>query len=399
MKGLFLKRMAVCLCAAGVELAAVGFPGVAMGASVAGGSSDEDGNYYWGRQQVGYTNESGEIVYMPLENYGQNANALERILGTDDQVTLVIPEGETVYLDEVVDIGSNTTIIATGARIVQKKAGDGILKHEVDGYDYDAVKNVKIKGGHWYSEDNSLAATTFRFIHGKNIRIEDVEIDTNYAGHGITLVACKNVVVDGCRILAFNNSTKSFDSVEEALQIDVAAPNTAPNAGGGKYVKGQICKDITVKNCTLRGSRGLSANISKKYPEFYVNYHKNITITGCNIKGTSAEGVALFNAVGYTLKKNTIVSKGKNREGNHSDALHINLFGNNKTSKNYSNRIIGNTIKGDVHGINMWSFTKAKYGKTVVKKNTISTRVKDKSQAMLIRCCTKTVIKKNTIKK
>ena len=127
---------------------------------------DGTGNYYFKNQQVAHTDGKGRLVYMPTEDYTLNANALEMLLDNEEKVTLVIPKGTTLYLDEVLDIGSNTTIIAKGANIVQKNAQAGILHHSIKGYNYDAIKNVTI--------------------------------DTNFQGHAMTLFACKNVTVDGC---------------------------------------------------------------------------------------------------------------------------------------------------------------------------------------------------------
>lgn len=75
-----------------------------------------------------------------------------------------------------------------------------------------------------------------RFAHGKNLTFDGVNIDTNYQGHGLELIACKDCVVKNCKILAKNNKTKNKMSVEEALQIDIATPLTAPGIlrEGGK---------------------------------------------------------------------------------------------------------------------------------------------------------------------
>lgn len=362
-------------------------------------AQEENQTIYWKNEAVAVFDDNGRMIYSPTSDYTRNANALEYLLDNDEEKTLVIPEGVTVYLDEVLDIGSNTTIIATGAEIIQKKANIGVLHHAVDGYQYDAIKNVTIIGGHWTHETNKDAVTMFRFIHGSDLTFQNVTIDTNYIGHAMTLVACKNVTVDSCTMVAGNPSTKKKTSVEEALQLDIATPNTSPNAGTGKFVNGQICQNITVKNSTIKGSRGMSANISKKYPEFYKNYHKNITVKNCELYGASAEGLALLNAVGYHITGNKITSAGTVTKNNYSDGLHIVLFGSNKSSKKYSNSITGNTIRGKVHGVNMWSFTKALYGKTTAKNNKIYTKTGKKTEAFLIRCCTKSVVSGNKISK
>jgi len=386
-----MRRIWISLITAGI------LAGILSTSSASGAAEQKGQAIYWKNEAIAIIDSEGRMVYSPTSDYTRNANALEYLLDNNKKKTLIIPEGTTVYLDEVLDIGSNTTIIATGAEIVQKTASAGILHHAIGGYQYDAIQNVTIIGGHWTHEINKEAVTMFRFIHGSGLTFQNITIDTNYVGHAMTLVACKDVTIDGCTMVAGNSSTKKKTSVEEALQLDIATPNTAPNAGTGKYVNGQICQNITVKNSTIKGSRGMSTNISKKYPKFYKNYHKNITVKNCTLYGASAEGLALLNAVGYRITNNKITSDGTATKNNYSDGLHIVLFGKNKSSKKYANSITGNTIRGKVHGVNMWSFTKALYGKTTVKNNKIYTKAGKKTEALLIRCCTKSIVSGNKI--
>ena len=88
--------------------------------------------------------------------------------------------------------------------------------------------------------------------------------------------------------------------MEEQLQIDLSSPTTAPGLYrlSKKLCNGTPCKNITVKNCTIQGARGICANFAgagneAKYRKAR-NYHSNITIENCNVTGISAEAIALF---------------------------------------------------------------------------------------------------------
>ena len=105
-----------------------------------------DNGIQWRGYTVAAYDEQGRMIYHPIGDANKDGHALEYLLANDDPKTLVIAQGDTVTVDQVVDIGSNTTIIADGATIQQEQNGKGVLKHIVDGGNYDAIENIKICG-------------------------------------------------------------------------------------------------------------------------------------------------------------------------------------------------------------------------------------------------------------
>lgn len=321
--------------------------------------------------------DAGRLLFTPTGDAAMDARIIEYYLNNDKQKTMVFMEGTTVNVSQALDIGSNTTIIANNATIVQTLDGRGLLQHPVKGNKYNAISNVKIIGGTWRNQENSKQNTLLRFVHGRNITLEGVTVSTNFRSHGVALVSCKDVVVDGCTIVAENEDTKSSGSVEEALQIDIATPKTAPGiyreTGKKSFVNGQTCENITITNSVIYGSRGLSTNYAGKEKEFYNRFHKNITITGCTITGTSTEALALLNAIGCTVKDNTVKTLSRMPDS-HSDGIHFVLIGKTKTAQKYRNVFTGNTVYGNYYGIDITSKNGSKNGTVVVRDNTVYCR-------------------------
>lgn len=341
------------------------------------------------KEVIGVYKENGKIEFVPQGDAARNRQALEYILDNDKKKTLVIPKGKTVEVEAVIDIGDNTTIIADGATIIQQVNGLGLIKHGVDKINYKSIQNVKIQGGTWKNKVNSKGCTMFRFAHGNNLTFKDVKIETNYQGHALELIACKNVTVNGCNLYAANKKTRSKNSVEEALQIDIATPITAPgvyeSTKNKKFVSGQTCKNITVKNCKVSGSRGICANFASKEKKYLGKYHMGITIDNCKAIGESGEGIALFNAVGIKVNNCMIRSNSIRKKEAYSVGLHLALMGKNKISEKYSNIITKNKIYGYRQALNIDSHDTSLYGKTTVKNNI--GKASDKKTAFhMVRC-------------
>lgn len=338
---------------------------------------------------IGIYKADGSIEFVPQSDAARNRQALEYILNTDKKKTLIIPSGKTVKVEAVIDIGDNTTIIADGATIIQQNNGLGLIKHGISRVNYGSIKNVTIQGGTWKNAVNSKGCTMFRFAHGNNLVFKGITIETNYEGHALELIACKNVTVKSCKLYAANSSTKSKKSVEEALQIDLATPITAPgvlnSTGNKKFVSGQTSKNITIKDCNISGSRGICANFSASEPKFKNNFHEGITIENCNVTGESGEGIALFNSVGVKVKNCSIRSNSTRKKEAYSVGLHLALMGKNKISTKYENVITNNKIYGYRQALNIDSHTTSLYGKTTVKNNVGS--ASDKKTAFhMVRC-------------
>lgn len=349
--------------------------------------------------QMYTTDEEGRMIYQPAGDIKQDSRNLNQLLNNDDKKTIVFPSGSTIKVQSVFHIGNNTTIIADGATIIQASEDKGIILNDVDSGNYDSIKNVEIQGGIWKKASNQAGNSMFRFAHGTNLVFKNVTIETNYQGHGLELIACKDVLVQNCKIVAKNNKTKSANSVEEALQIDIATPTTSPGISyNSEYVKGQVCKNIEIVNSTISGSRGICANFASGNDKYKNNFHTGITIRGCKITGTSAEGLALFNTVGCTVKNNTIISNSSRTDGSYGNGFSMMLFGTSKISAKHKNVILKNKIYGNSGGIHILSDTSSKFGQITIKGNKVYCK-KGADNCIFIRDCVKTAESKNSSKK
>ncbi len=326
---------------------------------------------------IGVYDENGNIIFNPqtksvngVSAAKLNANALNQLCSSDDEKTIIIPNGSKVYISYCIYLGSNTTIEASGASIIQKDKNKGIFLTEADALNYKSVENITINGGTWKNYTTAQSVhTMMRFAHGQNIKIKNATIYTNYKGHGIELIAMKNVTVNKCTVKALGKKSKK--SVEEAIQIDVATPRTAPGLVqyGSKYVNGQTCKNIKITNNKVVGSRGVCANFASTENKFKNKFHNNITVTGNTITGKSAEGLALFNVKNATVKNNKITSDSTRTGESYSAGLNIIAQGSSSGLSKSVLKISGNTVKGKKYGIQIASLKSSKYKKAVIKNN------------------------------
>ena len=237
-----------------------------LGMSVLSVSAAEGDPIYskvWTKVQIAHYDADGNIVFDPMmSSYNGhpcghiNANALTQLCSNDTKKTIIIPSGSKVEITYAIEVGSNTTLIADGATITEVTESRGVIVNPIRATNYNSVKNVTIQGGTWKNSVNKKATSMMRLAHGQNVIIKNATVYTNYLGHAVELIAMKNTTVQNCKLMATGKSYK--DSGEEALQIDIAAPHTAPGIAkyGTKYVKGQTCKNIKILNNTISGSRG-----------------------------------------------------------------------------------------------------------------------------------------------
>ena len=315
-----------------------------------------------------YKTKGGDVI-----RYAHvNSNALSALCSGNEKKTIVIPSGSTVELINGIHPGSNTTIIADGATLVMNEKGKGILASRPTATGYKSIQNVRIQGGTWKLTDEEGSCSVIRFSHGSNVVIDGVTIVSNYESHAIELIAMKNTTVQNSTLKVQGKANKN--SLEEALQIDIATPKTAPPLVqyGAKYVKGQTCKNIKILNNTIEGSRGLCVNFDGGDGRKYVNkFHDKITIIGNTMTGYSAEGCVIYNTLNAVVKNNTITSHSTRKTKSYSVGLNITVQGKaaKKQMKKAKIAVTNNTIYGVRQGMQLVSLTSSKYNKVTVKNN------------------------------
>lgn len=359
--------------------------------------ADKDGYVYLHGKKIAKKQSDGSFKVINQADAHANGAALAFLIEGNEKKVIRLPKG-TFSVDRSVTPGSNTTIIATGATVYQVDPQKTLVIHEPSRTDYKSLCNVTIKGGTWKIKDNNKqkrSTSTFRFNFASNIKLDGCSIMTNYKSHAVELIACRNVTVNKCRLTAKGKPIS--DSLEEVLQIDLSTAATAPSVVpyGDKFIKGQTCENITVKNSTISGGRGIGSNKTDSEKGKYLGkYHRNITISGCSITGVTSEAVALHNAVGVKVKNNTIISKGSRTDTVYTIGLNIATFKSNSISGKYKNVISGNTIKGGRQGLYMIAYAGNKFGATTIKNNKIYCK-KGKGNALVVSDCAKLVKKGN----
>ncbi|MCQ4635293.1 right-handed parallel beta-helix repeat-containing protein [Anaerovorax odorimutans] len=316
----------------------------------------------------------------------------------DSSVTnITIPGGTTINLTRAIRVKSNKTINAAGATIVRNGT---VMLNEPAAVDYKAFSNLTILGGIWKSTSSKgYNGTMIRLAHGNNITFDGCTVYTNYSGHGIELIACKNVNVRNCTLLGQGTCPKK--GLEEQLQIDIATPKTAPGLKqyGSKYVNGQTCQNVYVTNCTITGARAVCANYASKEKKFKKKFHKNIQVKNCTLTGKTSEALALFNTRSAVVSGNKIYSKGKRTSSSYTVGCHVAMFGKAPSGiKKDKITITNNTIKGGRHAVLVYSHSSSKYGKVTVKKNKLYCK-KGKKNALKISGAKKKSVSKNKLKK
>gem|GEM_PF-336859 len=288
---------------------------------------------------------------------------IERAMAVSNTITL--QSGKTYYLKWPIHIVSNKTINAAGATIICEKGA--LDQYQLKSANFSNIKNVTINGGTWkYTSASGYKGTSFGFVHGQNLKLKNMTIQhASYDGHAVEFVACKNVLMDGVKVIPLGTKRKSEESM---VQIDVATKATYPRLKENpKLANGACCQNVTIQNCTISGNRALATGYAYKDKKFVNKYHTNIKVLNNKLTSWNGEGFFLVNTKKATITGNTIISKCTKKSKNQSVGLHILQVGKVKKSKFV---IKNNTIKGGLHAIRAWSMKKkAKIAKVTIKKN------------------------------
>lgn len=300
---------------------------------------------------TGTQNISAAVVEPTGDRQGKEDHRLiMATLASDGEARL--KSGKTYYIKKPLQIDSNQKLYAKGAKIIcLESAFRGKVPSKGN---YNSVKNITVDGGTWtHINKEGTSGTMIQFAHGQNITVKNVNVSCNYKGHGIELIAVKDVVIDNCKVTPVGSCPTNCH--EEQIQIDIATPATAPAVAshGAHLVQGQICQNVTIKNCTVSGARGICANFTMTENGKYLNrFHKNIVIKNNRIQGKTGEALALFQVVGAVVQDNQIITTNNNIGETYSTGLHIAMFGKAPSEMGSALfRVKGNVIKGGMFGV------------------------------------------------
>lgn len=358
-------------------------------------SAEEYGDVVqWKDRTIAVYNEDGEMMYRPIEDdITLETQALNYLLGSDREKTLMIPEGTVIKLNQELTIGSNTTLIATGVIFQQTEEGAGIIDNQVTDADYRSLENVVIQGGVWKSKHKKKKYPLICLMQASNIQMEDMTIITNMPETGVKLVACRNLTMTRCEVRC--KKTKKTD-IFAALELDPAVSRLTDGLKSvinENCMNGQTCQNIKLEKCIVHGRRGIYASRARQ-KKYQNRLHSRIRIWECTVTGTDAEAILLENTVGFSVKSNLMITHAAANQGIHASGALIQLFASKGKTHQLSNRISGNVVYGVNYGILVRSKTKCRYGNTIVTNNRNHVNTSGR-KAMQIKHCKKKVFKKN----
>ena len=293
-----------------------------------------------------------------------DTKAIKSKLDKTGQVTL--EDGGVYYLSKAIYLSDGDYFDATGATIY---CDTFIFMSPIGEPNYKSLKNVTLKGGKWRSTiKDGFTKASFHIRHSRDITISDMDIQvSNYEGHTMEFVACKNITVKNCKIMPLGKAKK--DSVEEQIQIDIAAPSTATDTK--ERTNGGTCDNIKIIGCTVKGCRAICANYAAKDQGKYVNrFHTNITVKNCKLTGVSSEALTLSNTTSATITGNKIVSNAPSNRRYYAIGCHIAIYGKVPGKiKKRNLKITKNEIKGVNYGLLISSSTSSTFNKLTLKNN------------------------------
>lgn len=247
-----------------------------------------------------------------------SANSTEKELQTlldenkDGQyeLTVVIPAG-TYYLDRSLYVYPNTTIRATGARLVKQRNYGAMIEAKLTADDggYDANHDITIDGGTWDSEPlrkNGDGTETFRFIHSNNITIKNANLcNVPEGSHLIVLAGVQNATVSKCKFYGYGKNWKTAKTPKEALQLDtVHSIVEVPTNQKAEVLNWDDlpCDNITVTGCEFYNySRGIGSHTAVAG-----RFHTNVTIVNNKFHDLSDSAIRMYNYKDAQVKNNTI---------------------------------------------------------------------------------------------
>lgn len=351
----------------------------------------------WNGRTVAIYNEEGEMMYQPIGDDGVlETQALNYLLGNEQEKTLMIPEGTEIRLNRELTIGSNTTLIVTGVTITQMKDGAGALTNNATDAEYRSLENVTIQGGVWKNKHKKKAYPMICFVQACNMQMEDMTIVTNLQENGIRLLACRDVTLRRCEVRDKNVKSKKNTPVEAAIELD---PATSLLTSGLKSVineqciNGQACQNIKLDKCIVHGGQGIHA-VYAKQKKYRNKLHSKVILSGCTVTGTRAEAVLLENTVGFTIKNNLLITQAGKKKGIHAAGMSVQLYAVRGKTKQMANSVSGNVVYGVRYGMMIRSRTKCLYGRTKIVNNRNHVQI-TKKKALQVKHCKVKKLKNN----
>ena len=268
--------------------------------------------------------------------------ALNIALLTDQEITVVIPEG-TYHIDSALRVYSNTTLLLDeNTRMVRDEPCRVLLKavspegEEVGGYD--KFTNITVIGGIWDGNVVSTDVTScvMKFDHGTDVTIRDCTVQDSCGKHMVILDGVDGIFIDNVifkdayyytgdtLIYGADPSTLDMDSLSlglEALHIDSITLD-GESATDSPPFDGTESRNVTVSNCwfdNVIAALGNHVEVDDRDPGFDILNNTFTNVKGfcinaydrenARIEGNTAKNVGSFvRFIGSSgiIKNNTV---------------------------------------------------------------------------------------------
>lgn len=145
---------------------------------------------------------------------------------------------------------SDSIVYANGATFERHHKGrmlEAYVTPRIKGYD--GENNIKWFGGLFVADTSDDKAIVISLFHASNILISGVSVKGCRELHSIEINACKDVIIDNCKVTKQSGDTCTF---REAIQIDFANYDGLKIKGAksdSACYDGTHCKGITINNC------------------------------------------------------------------------------------------------------------------------------------------------------
>lgn len=223
-----------------------------------------------------------------------------------DAAEIVVLDGAKTYLClGVLRIGKGTVLEMNGATLAGPDTADGLWQifnfEETDTFTgYNGNGNIEIRNGRFLR-------STFSFMHGENILIENCAFEDARRSHFIEICACRNVTIRDC---SFKGMTLNYTAPQvEYINIDNCTADNFPHLPADSVMfDGTVDDGVLIDNCvfdrnntSMADAVGKHARYDADHPE--LNRAKNITIRDCTVYGAT-ETAFLFRSCDDILIEN-----------------------------------------------------------------------------------------------
>lgn len=242
-----------------------------------------------------------KLDYYLIDNTTSESD-IQDILDIERAKVIEFEDG-TYSFTNTLRLNSNTKLILNNAVI---NSGDRHLFYNFKDTDtsvtgYNGAHNIEIIGG---KINGGIS-----FIHGKNIKFENIYFYHVKNDHCIEICGCQNVVVDACEFEGVVTQTNDRQYVEN-VQIENANHTSFPwLASGSATYDETACNAVEIKNCnfkqtniiTYRFYAGIGNHSNTPgYSHTQISIHDNTIIDPIYI------GIRMVNVVGLDIYNNTI---------------------------------------------------------------------------------------------